>query len=445
MLSELILPRWVIPVEPAGTVLSDHAVLVRDGLIEAVLPAAEARRRYGAVPVTALPDHVLIPGLINLHTHAAMTLMRGIGDDLPLARWLRERIWPVEQAHMSADFVRAGTQLACLEMLQGGVTCFADMYFFPDAAAEAVAEIGMRACLGIVVIDFPTAWAADPQDYLTRGLAVRDNWRDEPLLSFALAPHAPYTVGDATFAQVATLSDQLGIPIHTHVHETGEEIAESERHFGVRPLERLARLGVVGPQLIAVHAVHLTPAEIALLAERGATVAHCPTSNLKLASGIAPIAALLSAGVNLGLGTDGAASNNRLDLFAEMRLAALLAKGASGAADAFPAHQVLHSATLGAATALGLERRIGSISAGKEADLCAVDLGGLSSQPCFDPAGHVIFVAGREHVSHVWVRGRPVVQKRQFTESTAERASIAGASALSVWQNRIGFPFARQH
>jgi 5-methylthioadenosine/S-adenosylhomocysteine deaminase len=392
-------------VEPAGAVLEHHAVAVREGAIEAVLPAAQATGRFPDYETIELPDHVLIPGLVNAHTHAAMSLMRGLADDLPLMRWLQEHIWPAETKHVSPDFVRDGTALACAEMLRGGITCFNDMYFFPEAALEAARAAGMRVSLGLIVIDFPTAYASDPADYLRKGLELRDRQGDEPLVSFCIAPHAPYTVSDPAFRQIATLAAELDLPVHLHVHETENEIERSLAEHGVRPLERLRRLGLLGPNLIAVHAVHLQDEEIQLLATHGSSVAHCPSSNLKLASGFAPIEALRVAGVNLCLGTDGAASNNRLDVLTEMRTAALLAKAVARSAEAMPAHAVLRAATLGGAHALGLDARIGSIEPGKRADLVAVALRGPELTPCYDPVSHLVYAAGREHVTHVWVDG----------------------------------------
>src|SRR6185295_19409617 len=286
----LIRARRVVPVEPAGVVLENHAVAVRDDQIEAVLPAAEIGARYGGADIVDLPEHVLIPGLVNAHTHAAMSLMRGLADDLPLMRWLTEHIWPAEARHVSAEFVRDGTLLACAEMLRGGITCFNDMYFFPEAALEAVLQAQMRAALGMIVVEFPSAYASDPDDYLQKGLALRDRFREHPLLSFCLAPHAPYTVTDATFRKIATMLGELDVPVHIHLHETEDEVERSLAEHGVRPIERLRRLGLLGPNLIAVHAVHLSAEEIQVLARHGASVAHCPSSNLKLASGFAPIA-----------------------------------------------------------------------------------------------------------------------------------------------------------
>ena len=409
----LLLPQWVVPVDPAGT-LTDHAVVVQDGRILDVLPADAAHARYAAAQTLALPGQALIPGLVNLHGHAAMTLLRGMADDLPLMRWLNDRIWPAEKQHVSEAFVRDGTLLAAAEMLAGGITTCNDMYFFPRAAGEAFLQAGMRAVLGMIVLEFPSAYASDADDYLSKGLALRDELKDEPLLGFTFAPHAPYTISDASFGRINTLAEQLGLPIHTHIHETDAEIQDSLKQYGVRPLERLARLGLLGPNFIGVHAVHMTDAEIDLLAQHGCHVAHCPSSNLKLASGIAPLARFAAAGVNIGLGTDGAASNNRLDLFAEMRLAALLAKGLSGDAAALPAATALKMATLDAARALNLDDRIGSIMPGKRADLVAVDLRDLACQPVFDPVSHLVYVAGREHVTHVWVDGMLKVDDRRL-------------------------------
>ncbi|MBW8329989.1 MAG: TRZ/ATZ family hydrolase [Thiobacillus sp.] len=428
----ILLPQWVVPVEPAG-MLADHAVVVQHGRILDVLPAPDALTRYAAAQTTTLPGQALIPGLVNLHGHAAMSLLRGFADDLPLMAWLNQRIWPAEKQHVSEAFVRDGTLLAAAEMLAGGVTTCNDMYFFPQAASEAFLQAGMRATLGMIVLEFPSAYAVDADDYLARGLAMRDELKDEPLLSFAFAPHAPYTIADATFGRISTLTEQLGLPIHTHIHETADEIRDSLKQHGVRPLERLARLGLLGPNFIGVHAVHVNEAEIGLLAQHGCHIAHCPSSNLKLASGIAPVADLIRAGVNIGFGTDGAASNNRLDLFAEMRLAALLAKGASGDAAALPAATALKMATLDAARALNLDDRIGSIVPGKRADLVAVDLRDLSSQPVFDPVSHLVYVAGREHVTHVWVDGKLKLDNRRLVDLDLDDLT----ARASYWRGKL--------
>jgi 5-methylthioadenosine/S-adenosylhomocysteine deaminase len=429
----LIEAKWIVPVEPADVVLENHSVAVNEGRIVAVLQQAGGKFCFAPRAVRKLHDHVLIPGLVNLHTHAAMVLLKGLADDLPLNAWLRDHIWPAEAKHVSRQFVHDGTVLACAEMLRGGITCFNDMYFFPLEAAKAAQELGIRATIGLIATDFPTAYAADADDYLAKGLAVRDEFRGSPLLGFCLAPHAPYTVSDRSFEKVLTLAEQCDIPLHLHIHETRQEIEDSEKQFGMRPIERLRRLGVLGPGLIGAHAVHLEDHEMRLLAQHGCSVAHCPTSNLKLASGIAPVAPMAEKGINVGLGTDGAASNNRLDILQEMRLAALLAKGSSGRADAVGAHAALRMATLNGARALGLDREIGSIATGKSADLCAIRMDDSLLAPCYDPLSLLAYSAGREHVSDVWVAGKARVANGDLLfSSETELKNLA-----ALWQNRI--------
>jgi 5-methylthioadenosine/S-adenosylhomocysteine deaminase len=423
---------WIVPVVPDNTLLSGHSLLVQDGRIAALLPSDEADLWVSRERVH-LPNHLMIPGLVNLHTHAAMTLLRGYADDLPLMTWLNDHIWPAENRHVSPAFVRDGTRLACLEMLKAGVTCFNDMYFFSEAVVEAAVEAGMRVSAGLIVVDAPTPYAADPDGYLQKGLALRDEWIDHPLAHFCMAPHAPYTVGDRSLEKVATYAAQLDLPIHMHIHETEHEIEHSIEKYGVRPLARLKALGLLTPSLITIHAVHLTSDEIALLASHGCHVAHCPSSNLKLASGFAPIASLLAAGVNVGIGTDGAASNNRLDMIGELRLAALLGKGVAADPAALPAHQVLQMATLGGARALGLDDRIGSLEVGKIADIVAVDMNHPATQPCYEPISQLVYSAGSDQVSHVWVAGKPVLNEGQCL--TLDANEVIGRA--HVWRGKI--------
>lgn len=426
--------RWVVPVRPAHQVLNNHSVVIGAGNIIAILPTPEVHTRYSASRVVTLGEHVLIPGLINLHTHAAMNLMRGLADDLPLMEWLQQHIWPAENRHVSAQFVHDGTLLACAEMLRGGITCFNDMYFFPEAVAEAALKSGMRATIGLIALDFPTSYASDADTYLHKGLAARDQFSAEPLLSFSLAPHAPYTVSDKTLSKVLTYADQLDLPIHIHLHETEDEIQQSLKQHQLRPIQRLQNLGLLVPNLIAVHAVHLKPGEMETLARQGCHVAHCPTSNLKLASGIAPVHSMMEQGINVGLGSDGAASNNRLDMFQEMRLAALLAKGISGKAERLPAFEALQMATLNGARALGLEQRTGSLEPGKAADMTAIRLDNLETMPCYDVVSHLVYAAGREHVTHVWVNGVTVVENCALRTLPQQQLSAQAA----LWQERIG-------
>lgn len=432
----LIHARWVVPIEPPGTVLADHSVAVAGGRIVAVLPRARATERYQAASAVELPRHVLIPGLINTHTHAAMTLLRGLADDLPLMTWLNDHIWPAEQRWIDVGFVRDGTRLALAEMIRGGVTCFNDMYFFPDVTAREAAQAGMRVAAGLILVDFPTVWAQGPDEYLARGLAVHDEFRDNPLVHSVFAPHAPYTVSDAPLERLRVLADELDIPIHMHVHETAAEVETAVNQSGERPLARLDRLGLLSPALLAVHMTQLRPAEIDRLAETGVNVVHCPESNLKLASGFCPVQRLRAAGVRVALGTDGAASNNDLNLIGEMRTAALLGKAVAEDAAALPAATVLRMATLDAATALGLGEEIGSLQAGKSADMAAVDLGGLETQPVYDPVSHLVYAAGRHCVTDVWVAGRRLLRERALT--TLDPGAIVAAA--QVWAHKIGIP-----
>ena len=426
-------PEWIIPVEPAGVVLHRHSLLVKDGRIAALLPHAQADA-WAAARRESLPGQALMPGLVNLHTHAAMALLRGFADDLPLMTWLQEHIWPAEGRWMSPEFVADGSRLACLEMLRGGITCFNDMYFFPEATLEAAVGAHQRVAAGLIVIDFPSAYAADPDGYLQKGIATRDAWKHEPLASFCLAPHAPYSTGDKTLEKVATYAAQLDLPIHMHVHETQDEISQGLASHQLRPLARLRNLGLLGPNFIAVHAVHLSEGEMDQLASHGCHVAHCPSSNLKLASGLAPVARLADKGVNVGIGTDSAASNNRLDSWEEMRLTALLAKGVSGDPAAIPAHRALEMATLAGARALGLDTQIGSLAVGKQADVVAVDLSGAENLPCYDPVSQLVYSAGRQHVRHVWVGGRAVVAEGECL--TLDQAEVLHRAR--AWRDKIG-------
>lgn len=434
----LISPRWIAPIVPARAVLTEHSLVIRGERIEAILPTPEARQHYPGAREVRLDDHLLTPGLVNAHTHAAMALLRGVADGLPLERWLAERIGPLEAALVSDEFVFDGTLMACAEMLLGGTTTFNDMYFFPEAAARAAQIMGLRAVIGMLVIDFPTAWASSTDAYFEKGLALRDTLRNESRIRFALAPHAPYSVSDGPLQRIARLSAELQLPVHIHVHETAREVADHQARYGLRPLARLNQLGLVTPELMAVHAVHLDENDRALMAREGASIVHCPNSNLKLGSGIAPVAELLSQGVNVALGTDGSASNNRLDIVLEARMTSLLVSGRSGNPIGMDAHRALEAATLGGARALGQEATIGSLSPGKQADLAAFDLSDEHGALVTDPVSHLIYSAGREQVSHVWVQGEPVVVMRQIVGAAAREALTGVRARRRVWHNRAG-------
>lgn len=397
--------RWVIPVEPHGVVLDEHAVAIAGDTIADVLPIEEARAKYPQAERVALDEHALIPGLVNAHTHNPMTLMRGLADDLPLMDWLKDHIWPAEAKVMGPEYVRDGVELAIAEMLRGGTTCCNENYFFPDVQAATYLRHGFRAVVGLPFIEFPSAWAKSRDEYFDKNLAVHDEFKGEALIATTLAPHAPYTVADESFERIRVLSDQLDVPVHLHLHETTHEVDESKAQHGVRPFARMQALGLVNDHLIAVHMTQLTDAEIAACAESGVSIVHCAESNLKLASGFCPVEKLRRAGVVVALGTDGCASNNDLDMFGEMRTAALLAKGVAGDASAFDAASTLRAATLDAARAIGLGERIGSLAPGKQADLAAVRLDALETQPVYHPVSQLVYATGRQQVSDVWIAG----------------------------------------
>jgi 5-methylthioadenosine/S-adenosylhomocysteine deaminase len=414
----LVCADWVVPLHDdsnPGQVLADGAVAVSGGRIVAVCTREAAQRRFRPERTVERGHHVLMPGLVNAHTHAAMALLRGLADDLPLQPWLEQHIWPAEQRWVSPAFVRDGAELAVAEMLRSGTTCFADMYYFPDVTAQVAATSGIRACIGMVVLDFPTAWADDVDDYLRKGLDVRDAYKGDALISTMFAPHAPYTVSPEGMARIRRLSDQLDTPVQTHLHETANEVAQFSARFGCRPMEKLAELELLSPLLMAVHLTQTTPEEIAALAEHGCHVVHCPESNLKLASGACPVPALTAAGVNVALGTDGAASNNDLDMFGELRSAALLAKHTAGDPAAIPAATALRMATLNGARALGLAEHTGSLAPGKWADMITVDLGGAASQPVYNPLSQLAYGTASSQVRDVWVAGRQLLEDGRLT------------------------------
>ena len=429
----IISARWIVPVQPDRVVLEDHAVAIAGGAIVAVLPAADAAAKYAARERVDLREHALIPGLVNAHTHNPMTLLRGLADDLPLMTWLQEHIWPVEAKVIGPEFVRDGVELAIAEMLRGGTTCCSENYFFPDAQAAAYKAHGFRAMVGLPIIEFPSAWAGDRDEYFERALTVHDRWRGDALIGTTFAPHAPYTVGDASFERIRTLSDQLDLPVHLHLMETAREVEDSKREHGLRPMQRLQKLGLVNDRLIAVHMTQVSDAEIASCAEAGVAVVHCPESNLKLASGFCPAEKLRRGGVNLALGTDGCASNNDLDMFGELRTAALLAKGVASDAAAFDDAFALRAATLNGAKALQLDAKIGSIEAGKRADLVAVKLDEVETQPLYNVISHLAYAVPRRQVSDVWIDG-----VRKLEEGALVDFDLAGVlERTRRWRERI--------
>ena len=429
----LIHPRYLVAVRPQGIVLENHSIAIGQGTIVSIMPRTEIEQAFPAAESVELPDHVLLPGFINMHSHSPMTLLRGYADDMDLDVWLREHIWPVEQEFVGPSFVADGARLAIAEMFRGGTTCFNDMYFFPDVLGEICLDTGIRASIGVPLIETQAAWASDIESCFEQGLRLHDDWQSESLLNITFSPHAPYSISDETLRRVAIHSRELNVPVHLHLLETKWDIEHSLQHHGVHPLDRLKNLDLLNSRLLAVHVTQLTSEDIDQLAQSGVHVVHCPQSNLKLASGICPLASLLEAGVNVSLGTDGAASNNDLDLLSEAQTAALLAKGISGNAQAVDAFQALEMMTINGAKALGIHKLTGSIEVGKAADLCAIDLSCPETQPLYHVVSQVIYAASSRQVSDVWVAGRRVLDCGQLTTIDLEEVTRKARQ----WQSRL--------
>ena len=430
----IISAPWIVPIVPANRILPNCSMVITQGKIVAISPTSEALKNYNAQEHITLNQQVLMPGLINAHGHAAMSLLRGFADDLPLMRWLEDHIWPAEAQWVDNNFVTQGTELAACEMIKTGTTCFSDMYFYPEAAAQVAQKCGLRAQITFPILDFPTPWAKDPDQAISQGLALHDNYRASNRITIGFGPHAPYTVSDAVFERIAMLSAELEAPVHIHLHETATEVANALAATGERPIARLHQLGIITPRTQCVHMTALTPADIELTALNGASVIHCPQSNLKLASGLCPTQALLDAGVTVALGTDGAASNNDLDMFSELQTAALIGKITANNAEAINAHSALHMATLGGAKALGIDHITGSLEVGKAADIIAVDLNHCAAMPLFNIASLLVYSLQGHNVSNVWVEGKRLPNNKQLT--TLNLAEIQHKTLQ--WQTKIG-------
>ena len=428
----LLHPDWVVPVIPRGAVLRNHSIVLSGDRITAILPRDEAAS-IAAREVVDLAGHVVLPGLVNCHGHAGMSLLRGYADDLPLMPWLEKHIWPAEKAHTSEQFVADGMELAIAEMIRSGTTTFSDQFLFPDVGARTAERLGMRCQIAFPIWNFATPWAADTDDYISKGLAVRDQHKHNPLVTVVFGPHATYTVAEEDLARIATLASELDTAVHIHLHETPGEVLQAVELNGERPLDTLYRLGLLGPRTQCVHMTDLGDQDIELLVAMGAHVVHCPQSNMKLASGACRVGALLESGVNVALGTDSAASNNDLNMFGEMQAAALLAKHLSADATALPAAETLELATINGARALGMEDSLGSLEVGKLADLIAVDLRGPETQPVYNPLSQLVYACNGSQVSYSWVAGKPLLWQRKLVG--IELAALA--ERVNSWQRKI--------
>jgi 5-methylthioadenosine/S-adenosylhomocysteine deaminase len=429
----LIHCRWIIPIVPENQILENCSLAVDGEKIIGIYPQAEAKKRFEAVKTETLDNHVLMPGLVNAHGHSAMSLLRGYADDLALRPWLEKHIWPAEARHVSEEFVGDGTRLAMAEMIASGTTCFADMYFFDEAIAEAVRDAGMRCQIGFTVLDFPTAYGKGADDYIHKGLRLNDKYSGHSLINIACAPHAPYSVSDSAMQIISTYANELDLPIHIHCHETAGEVSESIDQYGCRPLQRLRDLGLLLPQTQLVHMTQINHEDIQMVQDHNCHVVHCPESNLKLASGFCPVGQLMDAGINVALGTDGAASNNDLDLFGELKTAALLAKAVSGDPCALNAHAALRMATINGAKALGWDHEIGSLESGKSADIIAVKMDSIPQQPLYNPESQLVYTNVGHRVSHSWVAGKPLMAESELL--TLNRQSLIQTAC--DWRNKI--------
>ena len=431
--SIIISASWIFTSNSEGQLLSDYSIVIENDKIIDLVPQDKVFYEYEANDTYQLTDYILIPGLINTHTHAAMSLFKGFADDLSLQDWLNDYIWPAEKEFINSSFVKDGSILALSEMIKSGVTTFNDMYFFPDATAEAVKELGVRSNIGLVVLDFPTNYATDPEDYLLKGFEFRDKWRNEELITTSIAPHAPYSVSDEAFTLINTYSEELSMNIHTHLHETQWEIEDSIEKYGITPVQRLNNLGIIGPSLMAVHCVHLNDQDMATLAKNKVSIVHNPSSNMKLGSGIADIAKMLKQNLNISLGTDSSASNNRLDIMEEMRSAALLIKGSTKSPESFSANEAIKMATINGAKALGLESIIGSIEKNKKADLVAIDLNSIENQPIYNPLTTLVYSSSRSDVSYVWIDGEIKLKDKKLVKIDEERI----IQLAKKWQRKL--------
>jgi 5-methylthioadenosine/S-adenosylhomocysteine deaminase len=431
---QIIHARWLLTCEPDSPPLENHALIIKDGIIADILPYETVDKTYSTANITHYKKHAVMPGFINSHTHIAMNYFRGMADDLALMDWLNNHIWPAEKKWVSPEFVYDASELALAEMIRSGTTCFNDMYFFLQDTARAVEIAGIRAHIGITVIGFPTSWAQTSEEYIQKGLAFYNEYKNHSHITTTFAPHSIYTETDATLMKIRDLAEEYNLKINMHVQETAHEIAMSVKATKLRPIRRLQQMGLLTPRLIAVHMAHINEEDLELLAEHKPCIVHCPESNMKLASGeVCPLHEFHKLGLTVALGTDGAASNNDLDMIGEMRTAAFLAKHTTKNPRTLPVQQVLTMATLNGAQALGIGQQTGSLKTGKAADFIAIDLDQIETLPLYNPASQIVFAATRDQVTDVWVAGKQLMRDRKLL--TLDEEAIKAKA--KQWREKI--------
>lgn len=425
--------KWIITCEAGEPILNDHALAVKNGKIHALLPSHTARERYSTVRQYTYASHALLPGFINSHTHLPMSIFRGLADDLPLLEWLNHHIWPAEGKWLDEELVYDATLLALAEVLRSGTTCVNEMYFFMPTIAKAAALSGIRAHIGIHLIDVPTRWSKTITETFEKGMAFYEQYKNHERIVPVMAPHSTYTLSKDQLKQAKQLADQHHLKIHIHLQESAAEVENVYKQHGERPLERLHHLDMINPQLIAVHMTEINDRDFEILQQMKPNIVHCPESNMKLASGICPVDKLLKHGINVALGTDGAASNNDLDMITEMRSAAFLSKISTRHPESLSAETVLQMATINGAKALGIDAMTGSLKVGKAADFIAIDLDALETQPVYHPISQIVYAASRHQVTDVWVAGKQLLKNRQLT--TFDEKILL--HHVKLWQQKI--------
>lgn len=431
---QIIKARWIITVNSQNEILEDQALLIKEGKITGFVPNSDVGKSVNAKEIIEVSQtHALLPGFVNAHTHAAMNLLRGLADDLTLMDWLQNHIWPAEAKVVSPEFVRAGMRHACAEMLRGGITCFNDHYFFTEAAAQIVDQIGMRAILAECLFTFSVPWSANYQEGLQRTLKTYEQYKDHELIKIALAPHSPYATNLELLKAVTEISAKHDLLVHIHMHEPTTEVPDYIVQHHMRPLKHFEQMGFLSTNWLSVHMCYCNEEDIEILSKHKLSVVHCPESNMKLASNICPVDALLKRGVNVALGTDSAASNNDLDMIGEMRSACFLAKTSTRDPTAVSANDALRMATINGAKALKLDERIGSLEIGKDADMSAIDLSSIETEPLYHPVPQIIYAGSRKDISHVWVKGRALLQERELT--TIDLNEVR--TEIEDWQGKI--------